>query len=73
MLRKIRATLVGNSARAPSRSEVALGALEQLIRLADRAQIPLIGGGFGVVIELIQTFQASCEEMVQFPRLLSPG
>lgn len=48
--------MVGTSVkRARPHSTIALAALEQLIKLADRAQIPLIGGGFAVAVELIQT------------------
>lgn len=46
-----------------SYSTVALGALEQLIRLADKAQIPLVGGGFGIIKELIDISHVSCDSL----------
>lgn len=61
MFRRMRATFKKAAMKGAtmSTSAVALGALEQLVILADRAQIPLVGGGFGVVVELIKCFQVS--------------
>lgn len=61
MLRRIRAVLHKSMQSNGHGAEIALGALEQLVTLADKAQIPLIGGGFSVVAELIQTFQVSAQ------------